>query len=61
MSIDIKIYIISLQKALDRKHLMEKQLRNLGIDYEFVDAYDASKITDNTHALINSQKEYEQN
>lgn len=41
----MQIYVISLKHALNRRDLMSKQLDNLGLSYEFIDAVDGRQLT----------------
>ena len=53
-----KIYVVSLGRAVERRSLMKKQLEEIGLPYEFIDAHDARSITDEDVSAINSQKSY---
>ena len=40
----IKIYIINLKRARDRKRFMTAQLVKLGLDFEFIEAHVSQEI-----------------
>lgn len=58
MSENVKIYVVSLRRSVERRELMEKQLAKAGVPYEFVDAFDANLIGDEEHDAINSRRIY---
>jgi glycosyl transferase, family 25 len=45
-SVNIKVFVISLKRSVDRKAHMEKQLGRLNMAYEFVDAIDGQRLSD---------------
>lgn len=54
----VKILVVSLARAVERRRFMEFQFRKLGLDYEFVDACDALNISDDELSLINRDRAY---
>lgn len=42
----IPVFIVNLKSDKEKRHLMQKQLDEAGIKYEFVDAIDGSKLSD---------------
>lgn len=42
----MKIFVINLKRSTERRKHMEKQLKRLGLDYEFVEAVDGRALSD---------------
>lgn len=42
----MKIFVISLKRAADRRADMETQMKKLGLSFEFFDAYDGRELSD---------------
>ena len=42
----MKVFVINLQRAKDRRKHIERHLTDLGVDFEFFDAVDGLKLTD---------------
>jgi glycosyl transferase, family 25 len=43
----MKVFVISLERALDRRQYMHNQLKKLNIDYEIINAVDYQKLSEN--------------
>jgi len=56
----IKVYIVSLARATERRKFMEKQLEKLNLDYQFIEAHDARNITNSELQEVNNNRIYEQ-
>jgi len=55
----MKIYIISLARALERRSLMVKQCEALGLEYEIIDAVDGSRLEETTkNEMVAPHKNY---
>ena len=51
----MKVYVINMERSVNRRTSMEEQLRKLGVDYEIVKAVDGSQLTDD--AIHNEGRE----
>ncbi|MBU3538169.1 glycosyltransferase family 25 protein [Polynucleobacter sp. UK-Gri1-W3] len=45
--LNIKIFVISLQRSLDRRKQVEKEMQKISLPWEFLDAIDGSALTSN--------------
>lgn len=46
-SLNIKIFVISLQRSLDRRKQVEKEMQKISLPWSFLDAVDGSALTSN--------------
>lgn len=54
----VKIFVVSLARAVERRQFMQAQMRKLNLEYEFVDACDALGISDSELQSINKDATY---
>jgi glycosyl transferase, family 25 len=48
----MKIYVISLPSAQERRLFMDRQLRSLGLEYELIDAINGSVLTEDQEEMV---------
>lgn len=48
----VKTYVVNLERAADRRHHMEAQLRRAGLDYEIVTAYEGAALPTEQRELV---------
>jgi glycosyl transferase, family 25 len=49
---NMKIYVISLPSALERRQFMDRQLKALGLGYELVDAINGRELTSDQEEMV---------
>lgn len=54
----VKIFIINLRSSVERRRFIEKQLSNVQLDFEFIDAYEAVEIDHKDLEYANSYGRY---
>lgn len=51
----LPIFVISLTRSLERRESIKKQMKHLGLEFEFIDAVDGKKLTEKQLNKVNFQ------